>query len=70
MKLSKQVLLEIVALIQDGIINDRDISENMRQLDLVPASGNVPAPGDELILTQEYLLAHPRASDWSGPGAN
>lgn len=57
MKLSKDVLLEIVSLIQDGIMNGKDISENLRQLDL-------SSSGEELTLSADYLEKNPRAATW------
>ena len=64
MKLGKSALLEIVAIVQDGIIEGRDISEQLRELELVPTSGEVPSPGDLLELSVAYTTRYPRASDW------
>jgi hypothetical protein len=70
MRLSKEALLEIVALVQDGIFNSRDISDNLRQLDLVPQdeTGGVPDEWHDdcrLALAQAYLASHPRAATWA-----
>jgi hypothetical protein len=70
MKLDVMVLLEIVSLVQDGIANDRDISENLRQLDLervATVDESVPDAvqnGWVLRLSDEYLADHPRAGAW------
>lgn len=56
MKMSKEVLLEIISLFQDGIINNTDISENLREIDVVEIQG-------ELVLSDDYKLHHPRVSD-------
>jgi hypothetical protein len=66
MKLGKSALLEIVAIVSDGLVNGKDISEGLRQLDLGPRNGwdNVSIAPDTLELTVEYVTDHPRASDW------
>ena len=63
MRLNKHVLLEIVVLVQDGIMHGRDISENLRQLDLdIDPFGSDLAP--ELKLSDFYLRDHPRTEKW------
>lgn len=57
MKLAKEVLLEIVAVIQDALLKGKDASENMRQLDIVVGD-------DELILSEFYKMTYPRATVW------
>jgi hypothetical protein len=73
MKLSKEVLLEIVALVQDGIFNDRDISDNLRQLDLeerlISTDREFGNPV-ELTLSPGYIAAHPRVEIWPETGAD
>jgi hypothetical protein len=60
MKLSKEALVEIMAIVQMGLIEGKDISQGLRDLDLevvdVGTSGVLTALG----LSQEYLAAHPR----------
>ncbi len=66
MRLGREALLEIVALVQDGIFNGRDISENLRQLDLEPSRGwDDNSVDDTLVLTAGYLEDHPRAPQWT-----
>jgi hypothetical protein len=58
MKLANDALLEIVAIIQDGLANGRDVSQALRDLDLYDtSSGDRDGP---LGLSEEYLAAHPR----------
>lgn len=68
MKLSKEVLLEIVDIVRDGLLNNKDISENLRQLDLEEKTGAILTEADEigkLVLTAEYKREHPRGGDWN-----
>ena len=64
MKLSGNVLLEIMSIVQDGIIENRDISESLRELDLEVVG---PEDSDEnrLELSERYLKTHPRPGDWN-----
>ena len=57
MKLSKEVLLEIMALVQDGILYGQDISEKLREVDLLVIN-------EELVLTEDYKTSNPRATVW------
>lgn len=57
MKLSKEVLIEIVSIVQDGILEGRDISDGLRDLDLIQKE-------DQLNLSEEYVAQHPRANVW------
>lgn len=50
MKLGKDVLLEIVSVVQDGLINGVDISERLRSVDVEISVG-----GEEVILSTEYV---------------
>lgn len=57
MKFGKSVLLEIVDLFRDGILTGNDISQALREIDLVANNGT-------LELSPEYIKSHPRAGDW------
>ena len=61
MKLGKSVLLELVAIVQEGIAKGEDISQMLRELDLVEESNEASA---SLELSVAYVTAHPRATDW------
>lgn len=50
MKLHGEVLLEIISMFQKGILEETDISELMRELDLEQKDGL-------LVLTEEYKKA-------------
>ena len=66
MKLAPEVLLEIMAIFQDGIIKQQDISQGLRDLDLVvksPGSVQFVEPA-ELSLSDGYLATHPRGAQW------
>ena len=54
MKFSKEVLLEIVLHVQDGLLRSKDISENLRKMDVVTDEDG------ELVLSQEYKNTYPR----------
>jgi hypothetical protein len=56
MKLSKEALLEIVAIFQEGLLEGKDMSQALRDLDL-------EIDVDKLNLTREYVNSHPRAVD-------
>lgn len=64
MKLSKEVLIEIMAILQYGILRGEDVSENLRQLDL-EVNGNEYL--EELVLSPAYLATHPRGGGLQGP---
>lgn len=66
MKLSKEALLEIVAILQDGLIGAKDISQALRELDLVDE--RQLDEHVELVLSQEYIASHPRAPAWDQDG--
>ena len=55
MKLSKEALVEIVDIVRQGIIELTDVSEKLRQLDLV-----VDGESNTLKLTQEYYASKGR----------
>ena len=58
MKLGKDVLLEIVAIVQDALIQGVDASASLRELDL--------SIGDDVLnLSNDYIMKHPRATEWS-----
>jgi hypothetical protein len=71
MKLGKSVLIELIAIFQDGLVNGKDISQSLRELDLGPQCGwaNVNMIPSTLELTVEYVQEHPRATDWEEPSA-
>ena len=54
MKFSKEVLLEIVFHVQDGLLRSKDISENLRKMDVMADENG------ELVLSQDYKSAYPR----------
>lgn len=67
MKLGKDVLLEIVDIVRDGLLNGKDISERLRELDLVEKQGAILSETDEigkLGLSDEYRQKYPRGGDW------
>lgn len=47
MKLANDVLIEIVDIVRDGLVNGKDVSEALRQLDLVGTE-------NALTLSSEY----------------
>lgn len=57
MKLSPEVLLEIMAIVQDGLMGMKDASVGLRELDLSPGE-------DAMTLSPEYFASHPRAGTW------
>ncbi len=69
MLLGKSVLLEIMALFQEGLVRGEDISAKLRQLDLdikhdvSEIEGN-PDVG-RLVLSEKYIDEHPRAPFWN-----
>ena len=65
MKLGKSVLLELIAIVQTGLVEGRDISEMLRELDVVVSyDGNVFPEDDTLELSAGYIAKYPRATDW------
>lgn len=59
MKLAPEVLLEIVAIVQNGLVYGKDVSEQLRNLDLEVKSEDECPPecGDavcKLYLTEQY----------------
>lgn len=70
MKLSPEVLLEIVSIFQDAMLNGTDASNQLRELDLSFVHGIPKVEGgtnervDTLILSQDYLDKYPRATVW------
>lgn len=58
MKLSPEALLEIVAIFQDGLLGNKDASQALRELDLVPEN-------EQLTLHPLYIASHPRATEWN-----
>ena len=57
MRLSKETLLEIVAIFQNGLMQGKDASQALRELDLEIGI-------EELVLSSDYLRGHPRATEW------
>lgn len=71
MKLTKEVLAEIVSIFHAGL-SGKDVSQNFRDLDLEIVHGIPEVEGGtnpdvgKLTLSKEYLEAHPRGSSWVG----
>ena len=73
MKLNKEVLIEIMSIIQDALINGEDASQKLRELDLsvkhgVPeVEGGIDPDVGTLVLSMDYKLAHARqgTDTWS-----
>jgi hypothetical protein len=64
MKLSNEALVEIIAIVQDGLLGVKDASEGLRELDLA-MQGNLDAEdAGKLTLTATYKNDHPRAGTW------
>jgi hypothetical protein len=57
MKLSKEALIEIIAVVQDGLLGKKDASQGLRELDFEPTVGG------ELKLSDEYISTHPRSTE-------
>lgn len=55
MRLGKDVLLEIVAIVQDGLINGTDVSQALRDLDLAETADK------NLSLSSSYLESRGRS---------
>ena len=55
MKLGKNVLVEIVSIVQGGLVHQTDVSDDLRNIDL-------ELEGDELVLSHDYLKAKGRIS--------
>lgn len=66
MKLSNEALVEVIAIVAEGLANNEDISQKLRELDLVvqPEGGVKFVEPALLALSQEYVAAHPRATSW------
>lgn len=58
MKLSSEVLLEIVAIFQSAVLEGKDASQQLRDLDLAEKSDGT------LGFSYNYLIEHPRATTW------
>jgi len=65
MRLGKTVLLEIMAIVQGGILEGQDISTALRDLDLDVVGPEESDDEDRLELSQQYLKAHPRQEEWN-----
>ena len=55
MKLGKTVLVEIVAIVQEGFSKGIDISQKLRDIDVNVLHGDVEDDGDTIELTTEYI---------------
>ena len=67
MKLSNAALAEIVDIFREGILEGKDMSSRLREIDLVVQEGAILSKTDQigtLTLSEEYLKANPRAGDW------
>lgn len=74
MKLGTSALLEIIAIVQEGISQGKDVSKRLRELDLVRCIQSADADAsfvgralskeDTLELSVDYVTKYPRASDW------
>jgi len=62
MKLGTSALLEIMSIVLEGLSEGKDISDMLRGMDLVIETNENGLPGT-LVLSEEYIVAHPRASD-------
>lgn len=62
MKLGKDVLLEIVAIVQEGLVEATDVSQALRDLDLTAwPEGDICAySAGELTLSESYVVARGR----------
>jgi len=58
MKLDKYVLAEIISIIQSGLMGQKDVSEELRNLDLCQNK-------DLLCLTDDYLAVRGRKNPYS-----
>lgn len=73
MKLTKEVLAEIVSIFHAGLAG-KDVSQDFRDLDLIIVNDEGGCPPEcadfdqttaKLTLSPSYLAAHPRASAWT-----
>jgi hypothetical protein len=70
MKLGKTALLEIIDIVREGLLEGKDISEKLRELDLAVVHGIPEVEGGTnpnvgtLTLSDEYIKTHQRAGDW------
>ena len=60
MRLSNEALLEIMAIVQDGIMGIKDASRGLRELDFIVNEDHT----DVLDLSTDYTKMHPRANIW------
>jgi len=60
MRLSNEALLEIMAIVQDGIMGIKDASKGLRELDLAVNEDHT----DVLDLSTDYTKMHPRVNVW------
>lgn len=56
MRFGKDVLLEIVAIVQDGLVNGTDVSEKLRAIDVeaTPTENETGPVVNEVTLSDEY----------------
>lgn len=59
MKFGKDVLLEIVDVVRRGIAEQKDVSQMLREVDVVVS----PGPPEEVVLSQEYFRTR-SSRDW------
>ena len=66
MKFGKSVLLEIVDVVREGLLTGKDISQALREIDVVEKVGGLLNDEDvgKLVLSDEYVATHPRADEW------
>ena len=60
MKLSENVLLEIVEIVRVGLTEEKDVSDMLRSLDLVPDKKEGTTVADSLKLSDKYLAERGR----------
>lgn len=65
MKLGKSALLEIMDIVREGLVTGTDISQKLRDLDLMVVEHNgATVKSSVLELTVDYCKNHPRAGEW------
>jgi len=63
MKLSNEALIEIISIVQDGLLGVKDASQGLRELDLKTKSLTTSNElSEQLVLSQRYIDTHPRAT--------
>jgi hypothetical protein len=62
MKFDKEVLLEIIAIVLDGLSTGTDVSEQLRDLDLETTEAGKGGER-QLTLSADYVAKHPRAGE-------